>query len=68
MTTRAFSLCPDCDACPEVTMLQDGRVTIGESPNLVTLNAAEWTELVRLIREGVLNPADESAPSPAPTR
>jgi hypothetical protein len=52
---KAYTLCPDCDACPEVTILDDGRVTIGEAPNLVKLGRSEWNELVRLIRSGVLD-------------
>lgn len=68
MTIRTYSLCPDCDACPAVTVLQDGGVTIGEAPNLLTLNAGEWSELVRLIRDGVLSPTNESRPSSAPTQ
>jgi hypothetical protein len=52
MRKNVHSLCPDCDACPEVAIHDDGRVTIGEAPNLVTLNRKEWNQLVRLIRTG----------------
>jgi hypothetical protein len=55
MKKKAYSLCPDCTACPEVATYDDGRVTIGEAPNLVTLNRAEWNELVRLVRSGSLD-------------
>ena len=54
MKKVAYTLCPDCDACPEVTILEDGRVTIGEAPNLVMLDRLEWNELVRLIRSGAV--------------
>jgi len=55
MKTRAHTLCPDCTECPEVIVHEDGRVTIGEAANLVTLRAREWNELVRLIRSGALD-------------
>jgi hypothetical protein len=48
------TLCPDCVACPEVN-LDDEGVTIGEDANTVRLSHAEWNELVRLIRSGVLS-------------
>ncbi len=53
MKNRSFTLCPACEACPEVTFHDDGTVSIGESPNLATLEREEWNELVRLIRSGV---------------
>lgn len=53
MTRKSYSLCPECTACPEVTFLDEGRVSIGETPNLVTLEREEWNVLVRLIRSGV---------------
>ena len=52
MEQKSYSLCPECTACPEVTFLDDGRVRIGEAPNLVTLDREEWNVLVRLIRSG----------------
>jgi hypothetical protein len=54
MKTIVHSLCPCCSECPAVTVYEDG-VTIGEAPNLVTLRAAEWNELVRLVRSGALD-------------
>ena len=48
-----FSLCPDCAACPEVEITDEG-VTIGERANAVRLSHAEWNELVALIRRGDL--------------
>jgi len=47
------SLCPACDACPEVHMLGD-RVRIGEADNEVELKKDEWNVLVELIRSGTL--------------
>jgi hypothetical protein len=51
---QVYSLCPACDACPAVEIYHDGRVTIGEAPNLVTLGREEWNQLVRGIRTGML--------------
>ncbi|MGH7701059.1 MAG: hypothetical protein ACREMJ_11160 [Gemmatimonadales bacterium] len=51
---HVYLLCPACDACPTVEIYDDGRVTIGESPNLVTLGREEWNELVRGIKAGAL--------------
>ena len=45
------SLCPACDACPEVTVLAD-RVRIGEPGNEVVLTPDEWNVLVDLVRAG----------------
>jgi hypothetical protein len=47
------SLCPDCAACPEVEITDEG-VTIGEDANTVRLSHAEWNELVRLVKSGRL--------------
>lgn len=52
---KSYSLCPECTACPSVTLLEDGRVAVGEAPNVATLDAEEWNVLVRLVREGVLS-------------
>ncbi len=51
---QTYSLCPDCDACPEVKFYEDGRVTIGEASNVVTLRREEWNQLARGIRAGTL--------------
>jgi hypothetical protein len=52
--TQVVSLCPDCTACPAVEVYEDGRVRIGEAPNIVTLSSSEWNELVRAINAGRL--------------
>lgn len=54
MKRKSHSLCPECSACPEVSFLDDGTVTIGEAQNLVTLHRDEWNILVRLIRSGTV--------------
>jgi len=56
MTTlkRSYSLCPACSACPTVEIHEDGRVRIGEAANIVTLQPAEWNELVQAIKGGQL--------------
>lgn len=53
-----YSLCPSCDACPEVTFTKEG-VTIGEGENTVRLANAEWNVLVRAIRAGDLRTVPE---------
>lgn len=53
MEPITFSLCPDCDACPEVIIEGDG-VRIGEADNFVRLSCAEWNQLVALVRGGKL--------------
>jgi hypothetical protein len=53
MEPITFSLCPECDACPEVTIDADG-VRIGEDENIVRLSHAEWNQLVGLVRSGKL--------------
>ena len=50
-TQEKFSLCPVCEACPEV-VITDESVTIGEDANTVKLSHAEWNELVALIKRG----------------
>lgn len=57
MEPVTFSLCPACDACPEVVINDDG-VRIGEADNIVRLSHAEWNQLVALVRSGKL-PATE---------
>lgn len=54
MEHRKVSLCPACDACPEVEVLED-EVRIGETGNLAVLKKAEWNALVELIRSGQLS-------------
>jgi len=48
-----MSLCPACDACPEVEVVGDA-VRIGETGNEVVLEKDEWNVLVALIQSGRL--------------
>lgn len=57
MEPITFSLCPECDACPEVIIKADG-VRIGEADNTVRLSHAEWNQLVALVRDGRLPPVE----------
>jgi hypothetical protein len=50
---KSVSLCPSCDACPEVE-IDEREVRIGEEGNLVKLTLPEWNVLVQLIRSGNL--------------
>jgi len=54
MEELRMSLCPACDACPEVAIAGD-EVRIGEAGNLVRLTRDEWNVLVDLIRSGRLS-------------
>lgn len=56
MNTLVFSLCPECSECPEVVFHGDGTVSIGEDPEVVTLEPRQWNELVRLIRSEAVGP------------
>lgn len=51
--TIRYSLCPACDACPEVLLTDSGAV-IGEGDNAVRLSKDEWNVLVEAIRRGDL--------------
>lgn len=53
MKTITISLCPECDACPQVVIDIDS-VRIGEAENTVRLSHAEWNQLVMLVRSGEL--------------
>lgn len=53
MQPITVSLCPECDACPEV-VIEANRVRIGEADNIVRLSHAEWNQLVKLVRSGKL--------------
>ena len=62
MSEVRYSLCPNCDACPEV-VINDDAVTIGEEDNQVRLSPQEWNVLVSGIKSGALgevrtNPED----------
>ncbi len=49
-----LSLCPNCDACPEVIVTADA-VTIGEKGNQVRLTHDEWNVLVAAVKAGDLD-------------
>lgn len=51
--TIRYSLCPQCDACPEV-VVTDTDVVIGEEGNAVRLTKAEWNVLIDAILSGDL--------------
>ncbi len=53
MKSVKVSLCPACDACPEVEVVGDA-VRIGEAGNEVVLKKEEWNVLVELIQSGKL--------------
>ena len=58
-----YSLCPNCDACPQVE-ISDDSVLIGEEGNQVRLSTGEWNVLVAAVKEGRLQAvggADETA-------
>lgn len=48
------SLCPACNACPEVEIMGE-EIRIGEAGNLAVLKREEWNVLVDLITSGVLS-------------
>ncbi len=50
---QKVTLCPSCDACPEVAVYED-EVRIGEATNLVCLKKDEWNQLVEQIQKGKL--------------
>ncbi len=53
MIESRVSLCPACDACPEVVIAGE-EVRIGEAGNLAVLKKDEWNRLVQLVRAGQL--------------
>lgn len=53
MNDTRYSLCPQCDACPEVVIERD-EVRIGEEGNIVRLTNEQWDTLVDGIRSGKL--------------
>ena len=55
MSTTRYSLCPNCDACPEVVIGEES-VLIGEEGNQVSLTPVEWDVLVTAEKEGHLTP------------
>ena len=48
-----YSLCPNCNACPEVVISGDS-VLIGEEGNQARLSTGEWNVLVAAVKEGRL--------------
>ena len=61
VSKQVVSLCPDCENCPSVEILESGNVRIGEDANVALLTAAEWNELVRAVRSGLLTEVPRSA-------
>jgi len=53
MEPRKFTLCTECEHCPRVEITEHG-VTIGEGANTVRLSHAEWNQLVRIIKAGLV--------------
>ncbi len=54
---KRISLCPECEACPEVVFEQDkNEVRIGEDKQWITLKKEAWDVLVKKIRDGELIP------------
>jgi len=62
MNQIRHSVCPNCDACPEV-VIGDETVLIGEEGNQVRLSSAEWDVLVTAVKEGRLEKTGASAES-----
>lgn len=48
-----FTLCEECEHCPEVEITDEG-IRIGEDDNTVRLSHSEWNELVRFVKRGTL--------------
>jgi len=48
-----FTLCGECEHCPEVEITDQG-VRVGEDDNTARLSHAEWNLLVRLVKTGAL--------------
>jgi hypothetical protein len=57
MESMTFSLCSECDHCPQVAVEAD-HVKIGEADNMVRLSHAEWNQLVALLQGGQLGTLD----------
>ena len=53
MNETRYSLCPNCDNCPEV-LLADDAVLIGEAGNQARLSPEEWNVLVAGVKTGAL--------------
>jgi hypothetical protein len=65
MSETRYSLCPNCDACPEV-VVADEAVLIGEAGNQVRLSPEEWNVLVKGVKSGAIgrvgSDPDDNAP------
>jgi hypothetical protein len=57
-----YSLCPKCDACPEV-VFEAGTVLIGEEGNQVRLSVEEWNVLVAAVKDETLGAVESPAVS-----
>ena len=60
MTDTRYSLCPNCDACPEV-VVQEDAVLIGEEGNQVRLTTDEWNVIVAGVKSGDLTTVGDDA-------
>jgi len=50
-----FTLCPECQECPEIrATVTDWGVILREDATAMRLSPAAWNELVRLIKAGQL--------------
>jgi len=66
MEPLRYSLCPACNAWPEV-VITPGAVTIGEAGNEVRLSHNQWDILIAAARRGDLGPIT-TPPSETTTR
>ena len=46
-----YALCGEGSCCPQLN-IKGKKVTIGEEGNVVSLNAGQWNDLVKLIKSG----------------
>ncbi len=53
MNEIRYSLCPNCDSCPEVVVDEDW-VLIGEEGDQARLSTQEWNVLVAGVKSGAL--------------
>jgi len=53
MSVIRYSLCPNCDACPEVVVTEN-EVTIGEEGNQVHLSPDQWNIIVAGVESGAI--------------
>ena len=55
MEPVTFSLCAECEHCPQI-IIQADKVEIGEAGNKTRLTHAEWNKLVELVQSGQAGP------------